>query len=218
MTFNNDIPYKVRLLEKENMTTTNQDNYYDENTEISLKYIYDFLYHGIRFQKYLEKLENIFKSGKILAGKYIENYCYYSDNCNMGEYVSLLKLTNDNKLAYDTFIGSNISLIVSPVCNAIETKYIDYETWEKIKCEKLNNIYSYMIGECLCKDYIPINMVKAIGIPYSKLKYEKSIEYVNKLLEDICNLMQKYDIKLPIVDTSRYNYILVENKMKTRKK
>lgn len=86
-------------------------------------------YHGIRFQGYLEKLESIFKVRKILAGKYIKEYSFYDDNCNMGEYVSLLKWLGYESIEYEIIIGSNISLIITPFCNAIETKHIDFYTW-----------------------------------------------------------------------------------------
>lgn len=218
-----EIPYKIQNLENEPLTTTNSSNEYTEQEEIPFHYVDDYLYHGIRFQMYLEKLESIFKSRKILAGKYIEGYHQYSDNCNKGEYVSLLKRKTTNDVTYETFIEENISLLVTPLCDAIETKYVDYNTWiqiqEKNIYHQLKNIYSYMLGECLCKDFIPIEMVKAIGIPYQRLRLQGKIEYVNQLIEDIQKLMKQYEIALPIVDTSRFNYILVgDNKITKRRK
>ena len=150
------IPYEVLKLESTEVITTNKDNEYTEYEDIPFNHYYSFLYHGIRFQKYLEKLENIFKEKKILAGKYLKNYYNYSDNCNKGQYVSLLNVSKTNKVSFETFIEENISLLVTPYCNAIETKYVDFYTWDKIKNLDLKQIYSYMPGECLCKDYIPI--------------------------------------------------------------
>ena len=76
-----------------------------------------------------------------------------------------------------------------------------------------------MPGECLVKDYISIKYVKAIGIPYVKIIREKGKEYTDNLLNDIKLLMNKCDISIPIVDTSRYNQILVPAKkeIKTKK-
>lgn len=206
---------KIERLEKEPQITTNQNNEYSENDSLPFYYVKDYLYHGLRFQGYLEKLESIFKLQKILAGKYIpEYYIPYFDNCNKGEYVSLLKLS-DNKVEYDEFILSNISLLISPLCDAIETKYIDYNTWcdlQKSGIGSLKHCYSYLRGECFCKDFIPFEMIKAIGVPYQRLKFEGKLEYANRLLKDIILLMEKYDISLPIVDTSIYNYILVDIK------
>lgn len=204
--------YKLQSLEKQPLKTTNEHNYYNEDEEIPLNYVHEYLYHGIRFQKYLEKLESIFKERKILAGKYINGYFWYSDNCNKGEYVSLLQWNGNNSIEYETFIKSNISLIVSPLCNAILTKYVDFNTWQKIQDEKLQlkNVYSYMQGECFCRDFVPLEMVKAIGVPFQNLKLQGKLDYASKLIEDIKDLMIQYNVNLPVVDTSFYNRILVD--------
>ena len=206
------LPYEVQKLEQEPTITTNQNHEYDDYEPESFDFVSEYLYHGIRFQKHLEKLENIFKERKILAGKYLPNYHFYSDNCNLGQYVSLLKYTSKTELEYETFILENVSLLVTPLCNAQETKYVDFQTWRKIQEEKyqLKHIYSYMMGECLCKDFIPLDMVMAIGVPYQKLRLQGKGTYVIQLIEDIKQLMDKYDVYLPIVDTSRYNSILYE--------
>ena len=70
----------------------------------------------------------------------------------------------------------------------------------------LNNLYSYMIGECFVKDYIDFKYVKAIGFPYRYLTTIKGQDYTNKLLNDLYLLMQRYNINLSIVDTSKYNH------------
>lgn len=218
---NKNILSRIMELEATPITTTNGNNEYSKDEEIPFNYIEKYLYHGIRSRKYLDILEKILKDKKILAGKYIKDYYLYSDNCNKGEYVSLLKYQNNYSLDYKIFIESNISLLVTPLCNAIETKYIDYYTWEQIQKSnlELKHIYSYMYGECMCKDYISIDMVCAIGVPYQKLIHEERKEYADKLIEDIKLLMQKYDINFPIVDTSRYNHIIVDpNNNKIKKK
>lgn len=214
-----NIPYQIKQLEQTKNETTNQHNEYTEFEEIPFIYTNEYLYHGIRYQIYLEKLENIFKTKKILAGKYLENYSPYIDNCNMGEYVSILKLTNNNHLEYETFIEDNISLLITPLINAIITKYLSYNIWLLIKEQnlKLNNLYSYMQGECLVKDYIDFKYIKAIGIPYQKLIQLEKQNYANKLIEDIIKLMEQYNVILPIVDTSRYNHIIINPKIKEHK-
>lgn len=213
--YKKEIPYVIQELENTNTTTTNQFNEYSLDEDIPFIYQYDYLYHGIRNQKYLEILEEIFKTRKILAGKYIKNYHNYSDNCNKGEYVSLLKYSKDNYIAYQVFIEENISLLVTPTINAIETKYIDFNTWDTINQQKLSlkNLYSYMIGECLVKDYIDFSYIKAIGFPYRYLVNIKGQEYTENLLNDLYLLMHRYDITLSIVDTSKYNHpiLITEN-------
>lgn len=210
-TYKNEIPNIIRQLENTNMTTTNQFNEYSLDEDIPFIYQYDYLYHGIRNQKYLEILEEIFKTRKILAGKHIKNYSYYIDNCNKGEYVSLLKYNKDNYIAYQTFIEENISLLITPTINAIETKYVDYNTWIILNQQRLSlkNLYSYMIGECFVKDYIDFLYIKAIGFPYYYLTTIKGQDYTENLLNDLYLLMQKYNIILPIVDTSKYNHTIL---------
>ena len=213
--YKKEIPYVIQELENTITTTTNQFNEYSLDEDIPFIYQYDYLYHGIRNQKYLEIFEEIFKTRKILAGKYIKNYHNYSDNCNKGEYVSLLKYSKDNYIAYQAFIEENISLLVTPAINAIETKYIDYSTWDTISKQKLSlkNLYSYMIGECLVKDYVDFSYIKAIGFPYKYLMTIKGQEYTENLLNDLYLLMHRYDITLSIVDTSKYNHpiLITEN-------
>lgn len=210
--FEYELPYQLRKLEQEPIITTNQNYEYDDYEDIYFDSMREYLYHGIRFQKHLEKLENIFKERRILAGKYLPNYQFYSDNCNLGEYVSLLKYTSETELEYETFILENVSLLVTPLCNAVETKYVDFQTWQKIQEEKyeLKHIYSYMKGECLCKDFISLDMVRAIGLPYQKLRLQGKEEYANEMIADIKHLMDEYNVYFPIVDTSRYNRILYE--------
>lgn len=204
------IPYEILELEKEQMLTS-IDIYGDD--EMDLNNVYWHFYHGIRFQKYLEKLENIFKCKKVLAGKYLDCYYYdYGDNCNMGEYVSLLSGDYYGTLEFQRFIRENVSLVISPLCNAYETKYVDFNVWEKVKKYKLKlkNLYSYMHGEYFCKDNIPLEMVRAIGVSYHDLHCNGNGDYADQLLEDITTLMDKYDVKVPIVDTSMYNKVLVD--------
>lgn len=200
--YNSNIPKWLQFLDKEPIyTTENFDIAYDANEEIPLRDVMCYLYHGIRFQKHLEKLENIFQKQQILAGKYIEGYYNYEDNCNMGEYVSLLQWIGDDTAEYQRFIIPNISLIVSPRCNAIRTQYVEFTKWDEIRKGNydLKNLYSYMQGECLCKDSISFEMVKAIGVSYNNYN----------LIDDIKKLMSKYNINIPIVETSEHNKILI---------
>ena len=215
-----EIPYIVQELENTKTTMTNENNEYSLDEDIPFIYQYDYLYHGIRNQLHLEVLEQIFKTRKILAGKHIKNYSYYSDNCNKGEYVSLLKYNKTNYIAYQAFIEENISLLITPAINAFETKYIDFNTWDIINQQKLSlkNLYSYMIGECFVKDYIDFSYIKAIGFPYRYLTTIKGQDYTENLLNDLYLLMQKYNIILPIVDTSKYNHPIITTRNHTYKR
>ena len=55
------LPYEVKKLEDTEIITTNKDKEYTMYDDIPFYNYNEFLYHGIRNQMYLEKLENIFK-------------------------------------------------------------------------------------------------------------------------------------------------------------
>lgn len=203
-----DLPLEVYRLEKEEMQTS-LDTIPRLQDDVDIYLPYGYLYHGIRFQKKLEKLESIFKDKKILAGKYMPDIFSYSDNCNKGEYVSLLEYV-DSLQEFKLFITENISLLISPKCNAYLTKYVDYNTWEQIKDKTTKNLYSYMRYEYLCKDFIPLDLVKAVGVPYKYYILTKGIEYADNILRDVKNLIDKYNLKIAIVDTSNFNRMLIE--------
>ena len=81
--------------------------------------------------------------------------------------------------------------------------------------EKTKNIYSYMHGEFMIKDYVPLEFVRAIGVPYKNLKEKNGKEYADMVLVKIKELMEKYDIILNVVDTNSYNKILIDSKKST---
>ena len=172
----------------------------------NLRFIHNFLYHGIRFQNYLEKLESIFQEQAILAGNYQKGYSYsYSDNCNEGEYISLLSIDSHYDLEYETFVMPNITLVISPECSAIKTIYLPYDEWRLVRGKNTKNRYSYARNEYQVKKMIPISMIKAIGVPAGYLKEKQQEEKLDIYLQDILELMNRHNISLPIVDTSNYN-------------
>lgn len=211
--FGSDLPKEVYILEQQEMITSKDVFFLADYDEEKLN-PYAFLYHGVRFDEKLEKFEEILKCKKILAGKYTNNYFNYSDNANMGEYVSMTLYNRDRNSAYDVFVKENICFLISPDCDAILTKYIDFNTWEIIKNKKTKNIYSYMEGEFFCKDYVAFEFVKAIGVPYSYLIKAKGKEYADDILTKVGELMKKYKINLKVVDTGSYNTLLIDNKIK----
>lgn len=206
-----DLPREVCALEKEDMVTSGDVFYLADYDEERLN-PYAFLYHGIRFDENLKKLEKILKDKKILAGKHIDGYYNYSDNANKGEYVSMTRYSEERISGFDVFVKTNICLLVSSDCNAFLTKYVDYNTWDKIKDKKTKNIYSYMTGEFMMKDFVPFEFVKAIGVPYKYFVLNNGKEYADNILKKIEHLMVKYEINLKVVDTNSYNRVLVEQK------
>ena len=162
---------KFQKLESSKMETFFDIHYYNRLKEDNPIYLIDhFLYHGIRFGNQLDVLESILQEQAILAGKYVKD-CWWSDNdenCNEGEYVSLIDVDGEYSLGYKTFVLPNISFVISPYCNAVKTIYLSYDEYIELKkmYPKTNNRYSYEINEYQVKDKVDIDYIKAIGIPY----------------------------------------------------
>lgn len=210
------IPYEIQKLEQERIFKSKEfvEYVYDDESELTIKDVGRLLYHGIRFQRYLEKLENIFKDKCIYAGKYM-NYDYMcsSDNCNKGEYVSLMSGIDYDTLEFETFILPNITLVVSPYVDAQLAQYVPYEMWLDIQENNydLKHLYSYARGEYMVPIKIPMNKIMAVGLSTAHLKL-RDTTYSDKILEDIKKLMNQYDIDLPIVETKLLNKVLIPKK------
>lgn len=187
---------------------------YENESELNIHDAGRLLYHGIRFQKYLEKLENIFKEKYLYAGHYM-NYDYIcsSDNCNKGEYVSLMSGIDYDTSEFETFILPNITLVVSPYVDAQLAQYVPFETWIKIQNKNydLKHLYSYAHGEYMVPGGIPLDKILAVGLSTAHLRLNNQT-YSDKILEDIKSLMIKYNVDLPIVETKQLNKILVPKK------
>ena len=65
-----------------------------------------------------------------------------------------------------------------------------------------------MLNEYQVKDWINLDMVRAIGIPYSQFIREKGIEEMEEIIQHIIELMDNYNILLPIVNTDSCNKVL----------
>ena len=206
---NNQVEITVNQLEKEDMKTFFQLNPYLLRYASFLHLDICHLYHGIRFGNQMKTLENILNNG-ILAGKHIKDYNNYSENCNNGEYVSLLDKLSDNNLEYSTFIEPNISLVVSPLCEAYKTIYVPYDLWEQINLcyPNLKNRYSYSFNEYQIKDRVPIELIEAIGLPYQLLVNNKNKDQVEIYKRQIIDMLNCYNISIPIVDTSNSNQFI----------
>ncbi len=209
----NDISINNNSMVKEIMNLDNQimDTFKDQlliDEEPSLCYPQYFLYHGLRYQDWLDNLKGILEKGKILAGKYIDGYINYSDNCNDGEYVSLARYEYTPE--FRQFVGCRVCLIISPFVEAYQTIYLSFDEWLNIKKSNisLKNRYSYMLNEYQVKDWINLDMVRAIGIPYSQFIREKGIEETEEIIQHIIELMDNYNILLPIVNTDSCNKVL----------
>ena len=65
-----------------------------------------------------------------------------------------------------------------------------------------------MSGEYMKKDCVPFEYVKAVGYPYRYYSAIKGELYAKEKLNKLLDLMNKHNIKLPVVDTSCRNKIL----------
>lgn len=205
---NNRIEEEIMKLDDQIMVTFKAQFLIDE--EECLCYPQFFLYHGLRYQNWLDNLKGIFEKGKILAGKYIDGYINYSDNCNDGEYVSLARYEYSPE--FRQFVGCRVCLIISPFVEAYQTIYLTFDEWLNLKQSNISvkNRYSYMLNEYQVKDWITLDMVRAIGIPYSYLIRENGVEKTEELIQYIIDLMDNYNILLPIVNTDSCNKVLYD--------
>ncbi len=188
----------VKLLDKRPVVSFRE--IYGITKEESLDNLDTFLYHGIRGVDCLSKLLNIIKDGKILSGNYIPGYFNYSDNCNLGEYISL---TNYESEIFSNFISPNIFLMISPLIPNLRTIYVPFEVWCYIKelDWPLKNLYSYASGEFLAPKEISWSDVRAIGIDRFNMSHCQNIIY------DLKELMERENITIPLYDIGMHSII-----------
>ena len=178
-------------------------------------------YHGIRFDA-INRLESIFQTGYILPGnkvkstfksydgkdKFIYMSSNYSDNCNMGKYISVMQYEDD--LEFEVFIKENLFFAIKDTIKTIKTKHISYDDYCNIKEEdRLNNYYSYAFDEYFVDNKISLDDIIYIGIDS---KYYNG--NYNKTVEDVNNLIEYYKIDIPFKDV-RTNTII--NKQENKK-
>lgn len=176
-----------------------------------------FLYHGlryydesIRFEEGLKKLKSIFEKKGILARKYLDGYYPSSDNCNELEYISLAKYSNNTE--FKVFVLENICLLTNPSSTAYQTIHISFDMWDFLKKNqiKVKNRYSYAHNEYQVKDSIPLDDIKAVGLPHFNIRLLEGLSKADYYKQQIIDLLNQYDIDLPIVDTSCHNQIIYQ--------
>ncbi len=204
---------KIIELEARKMITFQEEYLMDEDVDFFDREC--FLYHGLRyydsnkrFEEGMKKLEGILKEEHILAGKYLEGYYPSLDNCNELEYVSLASYSDS--IEFKIFVLENICLLIRPSSNAYQTIYVSYDMWEFMKKNQieLKNRYSYAHNEYQVKDSIPLTDVKAIGIPLFNIQLSEGIDIAKHYQQQVIDLLNQYDIDLPVVDTSCYNQVI----------
>lgn len=218
--------YYIKLLfeqlEQKEMYSFSKRPYKDaNNNDKDIELYENFLYHGIKesniyLSNPLDRLESIFYDKMILANKYQKRPAEGSNICNGESYISLTSLRKNMNspynYTYNIFVKPNISLVIRPEVDAIKAIWTSEDIVEyakTIKDEKsVKNRYSTLSYEYQVKDKIPISMVIAVGFPYKFYSCYNNTESVNSLLDELINLILKYEFNMSIVDTSNYNKIL----------
>ena len=185
----------LQQYEKEPLETYAEEHHLDKE-KINRYGIH--LYHGIRFDD-INRLESILQSGAILCGKDINQvflskdghrkYLYIdsrdSENCNMGEYISVMPHEGD--MEFDVFVRRNIYFAIKASVDAYGTKYLTYDDYIRLRKSGLEtkNLYSYAHNEYLVKDKISLKDVDYIGINpnYYAGDYNRTVFTIKDLLE-----------------------------------
>ena len=166
---------------------------------------YNHLYHGVRFDDEHILFESILRDRKIKSANQTELYWRADcENCNEGEYVSLIHYTGeDHDIEFKTFIEENVAFIISSKLNPLKCKYLPYDEWGEIskKLPKTKHRYSYARGEYQYPDSISFDYVKGILYPLKYYNYVNGYFKTKEDLEYIRHLLIRYGFKdLPILD------------------
>lgn len=167
------------------------------------------LFHGLRFHP-IEKLESIFQSQFVLCGKKVPRsivsyngetkYLYVShfskDNCNRGEYVSVMPYLYGNN-EFDIFVRENVFLVLRGDIPAQNTVYVYFDDYLRLResDKKTKNIFSYAHNEYMVKDGFTIDNITAIGIDSSMYRGDYP-----KTIQEVTELMKQYNISVPFYD------------------
>ena len=165
------------------------------------------LYHGIRFDA-INRLESIFQTGYILPSNKVKRdfvsydgtvkYLYISndsdENCNMGTYVSVMPYEDD--LEFKLFVRETLFFAIKGTIKAFETTHVSYdEYYDKKNKDECDDYYSYAFNEYFVENDISLDDVIYIGIDSSYFNGN-----YDKIVEDVINLINVYEIDIPLVD------------------
>lgn len=173
---------------------------------------YNLLYHGIRFDQ-INRLEGIFKFGKVFSGKRVPKFYesstgeekelfildYGNENANKGEYVSVMPY-EINSLEFKTFIAKYVYLAFKGNIPAVKAHYLPYNEYDKVsKKNNLKRLYSYAEDEYMVKDEIDLDNLAFIGVNFC---YQSDDE-----IDKIIDLMKYYEIKAPLIEHNTHKVI-----------
>ena len=200
------------LREYESIERPISDEYFQtqgEKSAIDLTRINQFLYHGIMGDS-LGKLEDIFKHGAIMChnsreANHIASWNRY--DCNGPDGISLAEYEGNRGSTFHNWICENLSLIISPSCKAVKTIFVEEQFWNWLKEQNvsLKKRYSWLPNEWQKVGDISMEHIVAIGLPQKTQSFQQPPQ-----VEQIAEVRDRYKIKLPIVDTTGRNRIILK--------
>lgn len=186
----------------------------------------NYYLHAIKDNKFypskdaIKKLESILEKNNILSRR-LQNYKSNYLSFNGLDYISLCDPSKPREgySAFNYFIKTSLSLVISKDINIINPKIINVELNKPKDLEKYTNSnirYTNFEDEVQVENNIPLSNIAAITIPLSNrispLKSKKSnrktiIKELNKLKE----LLIKYNFNKPIYDIETLSILDNEN-------
>ena len=179
----------------------------------------EYIFHGIKFFDF-ERLHQIIETGYILPRKMMgENMPDDTYNLFNGtEYISLSmpsqgspRLARIFKSAYDRYVFGNLCFIFEDVPNLVYPLLISeddiyLEEYRKILRTDEGERYSYFMDEVMTKDKIDISNAVAIGYPKEMINSRIGSDVASKELDSLYNHLDKRNIKLPVIDSTYYDF------------
>lgn len=174
---------------------------------------YKHLHHSIGFFNDIEVLERFLKSGMIVPGKYISEFNTNIMNSNEGTHISLLKFHGVDEIEYKAFICERLTLLINPMCDPKEAKYVSEDMWEYITTNHPDhkNRYSWAKNEYQIEQ-IPTKYIDAVGVPYEYITHYEGKDVAEEKLNKVFELIKKYKLNIPVYDNSSSGLNILQSK------
>lgn len=156
---------------------------------------YAFLYHGVRFDDDHSLFESILRDKEIrCARKTKQSFKAFGDNCNDGEYVSLMPFVDDEDLEFNVFVKNSVAFVVSPNLNPVKCKFLPYEQWAQVKYKlpMTKHRYSYAKLEYQYPDSFSLDYVVGLLYPLNHNIIQYGLSFARNDFEYIKALLKKY--------------------------
>jgi hypothetical protein len=112
----------------------------------------------------------------------------------MGKYISVMPYVDH--LEFEVFVRENLLFAIKGTINAFKTTHVSYDEYCDIKNkDECDDYYSYAFNEYFVENGISLDDVIYIGIDSSYFNGN-----YDKIVEDVINLINVYEIDIPFVD------------------